>query len=438
MGYQLMKMLTEEDREVIEWAGGRIKVHAPQGLADHVLHKYFRHSKYASFQRQLNYFGFRKIPGKGKMSPCSYVNDAATDDMRSILFIKRKTNGSAARQKSNVAASVATAKKTVTVSKESVTVSKKIQNRNDRNDKSAEVIPTSLLPDDLKQSLQQINYSDVKGKNLMLLNEITTSSLSSKSNSQNMNNLQPDFTNRQQGDIQNQSSIPDTIKQKNNQHQKQRNVSEQLHFPSENALAALTRPQRVLSHISVDSSINSESALHTVSPAILNGSSKAEFKVGKFNSTSIVSLSSLLNETMASESKVLFQSDNSIDKSIAKAQGIQQSQLSELHEELDIENNNLSKLASLPSLKSIFAEYVSPSASSQFFQSSSSLQQLYDSQYSLSRNSSLVDLAMLPTISNPSLSSFTKIDASENNSNSTYVSDYGEIMSEAQNGYMIG
>ena len=96
--YQLTKMLTDDNSEIIEWADGRIRVHHPERLEAEVLHKYFRHSKFASFQRQLNYFGFRKIAGKGKMSPCSYVNDAATSDIRSLLLIKRKTNGSAARK----------------------------------------------------------------------------------------------------------------------------------------------------------------------------------------------------------------------------------------------------------------------------------------------------------------------------------------------------
>jgi hypothetical protein len=96
--YQLTKMLTDENSEIIEWSDGRIKVHYPERLEGEVLQKYFRHSKFASFQRQLNYFGFRKIAGKGKMSPCSYVNEAATSDIRSLLLIKRKTNGSAARK----------------------------------------------------------------------------------------------------------------------------------------------------------------------------------------------------------------------------------------------------------------------------------------------------------------------------------------------------
>jgi hypothetical protein len=41
----------------------------------------------------MNYFGFRKIAGKGKMAPCSYVNELATGDISSLLFIKRKKAG---------------------------------------------------------------------------------------------------------------------------------------------------------------------------------------------------------------------------------------------------------------------------------------------------------------------------------------------------------
>ena len=96
--YQLTKMLTDDNSAYIEWKEGRIFVYDPPALADNVLHRYFRHSKYASFQRQLNYFGFKKLAGKGKMSPCSYINENATDDIRSLLFIKRKTNGPKAPQ----------------------------------------------------------------------------------------------------------------------------------------------------------------------------------------------------------------------------------------------------------------------------------------------------------------------------------------------------
>jgi len=97
--YQLTKMLTTPThKSIIEWSTitgqGRIEVHAPSKLESQILGKYFRHTKYSSFQRQLNYFGFRKIAGKGKMSPCSYINDNATCDIRSLLLMKRKNAGS--------------------------------------------------------------------------------------------------------------------------------------------------------------------------------------------------------------------------------------------------------------------------------------------------------------------------------------------------------
>ena len=41
----------------------------------------------------MNYFGFRKIAGKGKLAPCSYVNELATEDISSLLLIKRKKAG---------------------------------------------------------------------------------------------------------------------------------------------------------------------------------------------------------------------------------------------------------------------------------------------------------------------------------------------------------
>ena len=72
---------------------GKIVCHQPDTLQEAILGKYYRHSKYASFQRQLNYFGFKKrLHGgkKGKLSPCSYVHEGLDANVESLLGLKRR------------------------------------------------------------------------------------------------------------------------------------------------------------------------------------------------------------------------------------------------------------------------------------------------------------------------------------------------------------
>eukprot|EP00568_Trieres_chinensis_P000650 CAMPEP_0183296662 /NCGR_PEP_ID=MMETSP0160_2-20130417/4115_1 /TAXON_ID=2839 ORGANISM="Odontella Sinensis, Strain Grunow 1884" /NCGR_SAMPLE_ID=MMETSP0160_2 /ASSEMBLY_ACC=CAM_ASM_000250 /LENGTH=507 /DNA_ID=CAMNT_0025458297 /DNA_START=176 /DNA_END=1699 /DNA_ORIENTATION=- len=89
--FHLTRMLTDPaNRPLIEWTEGKIRVHDPHKLESDVLGRFFRHSKYSSFQRQLNYFGFKKVDSKGKMSPCWFVNEDTSDDLTSLLSIKRK------------------------------------------------------------------------------------------------------------------------------------------------------------------------------------------------------------------------------------------------------------------------------------------------------------------------------------------------------------
>ena len=88
----LTRMLSDPSHHsAIEWAERKIRVHDPRRLQNDVLRKFFRHSKYSSFQRQLNYFGFKKVDAKGKMSPCWFVNvDIDGDDLASLLRLRRK------------------------------------------------------------------------------------------------------------------------------------------------------------------------------------------------------------------------------------------------------------------------------------------------------------------------------------------------------------
>ncbi|KAF4140310.1 HSF-type DNA-binding [Phytophthora infestans] len=55
-------MLQNEDQRIISWSadGSHFQVYDVPRLETEVLHKYFKHGKFSSFQRQLNNFGFHK------------------------------------------------------------------------------------------------------------------------------------------------------------------------------------------------------------------------------------------------------------------------------------------------------------------------------------------------------------------------------------------
>uniref|UniRef100_K3W9M7 HSF-type DNA-binding domain-containing protein n=1 Tax=Globisporangium ultimum (strain ATCC 200006 / CBS 805.95 / DAOM BR144) TaxID=431595 RepID=K3W9M7_GLOUD len=58
----LYQMLEVEACEIIAWShsGTAFQIRQPDELAELILPKYFKHNKVSSFQRQLNYFGFKK------------------------------------------------------------------------------------------------------------------------------------------------------------------------------------------------------------------------------------------------------------------------------------------------------------------------------------------------------------------------------------------
>ena len=91
--YTLARMLQEEQNSgVVEWLNGKIIIYNIKKLESDVLSKYFNHSKYTSFLRQLNNFGFIKLKQnqKPKFEGSVYVNESTTLDIQSIMRIKSK------------------------------------------------------------------------------------------------------------------------------------------------------------------------------------------------------------------------------------------------------------------------------------------------------------------------------------------------------------
>ncbi|TMW59937.1 hypothetical protein Poli38472_005006 [Pythium oligandrum] len=94
----LFQMLEFEDRTIISWShkGTAFQIRQPEALAERVLPKYFKHNKVSSFQRQLNYFGFKKWT-KTQTNICTFSHPffvrGEKDKMRLIKRKERSTRG---------------------------------------------------------------------------------------------------------------------------------------------------------------------------------------------------------------------------------------------------------------------------------------------------------------------------------------------------------
>lgn len=72
---KLKDILEKENKEIISWGNNNIsfEIHDIHRFENEILPKYFKSNKIKSFQRQLNYFKFKKITKKYSKI-CTYYN----------------------------------------------------------------------------------------------------------------------------------------------------------------------------------------------------------------------------------------------------------------------------------------------------------------------------------------------------------------------------
>ncbi|KAG6613583.1 putative ion channel [Phytophthora cinnamomi] len=88
----LYEILDVESSRVIRWSedGLALQILDPVTVTEQILPKYFNHTNFHSFQRQLNYFGFRKWT-KSKTDICTFSHPYFRENQPELLqLIKRK------------------------------------------------------------------------------------------------------------------------------------------------------------------------------------------------------------------------------------------------------------------------------------------------------------------------------------------------------------
>ena len=79
--------MIEERPEIIRWRRGDIVIPDPAAL-ERNLSKYYKHSKYASFQRQLNNFGYRRKFTDQQAAETVYERQGASENLDDLLALR--------------------------------------------------------------------------------------------------------------------------------------------------------------------------------------------------------------------------------------------------------------------------------------------------------------------------------------------------------------
>ncbi|CEG35848.1 hsf-type dna-binding [Plasmopara halstedii] len=96
----LHQMLRHEDSRVIRWAedGMAFQILDKHVMTTQILPKYFKNKNFASFQRQLNYFGFRKWSKARALFPTYGREHFTRDNFSEMSLVRRQCKKSRKRK----------------------------------------------------------------------------------------------------------------------------------------------------------------------------------------------------------------------------------------------------------------------------------------------------------------------------------------------------
>ncbi|TMW60563.1 hypothetical protein Poli38472_000605 [Pythium oligandrum] len=109
----LHQMLRRENPSIIRWTedGMAFQILDKEAVTNQILPKYFKNKNFASFQRQLNYFGFRKW-SKARAEYPTYSREHFTRDNYSAMsLVKRQSKKSRKRKASDSSVEETSAKR---------------------------------------------------------------------------------------------------------------------------------------------------------------------------------------------------------------------------------------------------------------------------------------------------------------------------------------
>ncbi|RLN60957.1 hypothetical protein BBJ28_00002658 [Nothophytophthora sp. Chile5] len=96
----LHQMLRRENPKIIRWAedGLAFQILDKEAMTNQILPKYFKNKNFSSFQRQLNYFGFRKWSKARSQFPTYSREHFTRDNYGAMSLVKRQSKKSRKRK----------------------------------------------------------------------------------------------------------------------------------------------------------------------------------------------------------------------------------------------------------------------------------------------------------------------------------------------------